>query len=62
MVTEGEAGGGGDRAIWILAGVGAAEVVAVVVLVGVAIRRRARKVRGGLTRARCRAALVGAGS
>ena len=43
VVTEGEAGGGGDRTIWILAGVGAAEVVAVVVLVGVAIRRRARK-------------------
>ena len=43
VVTEGETGGGGDRTIWILAGVGAAEVVAVVVLVGVAIRRRARK-------------------
>ena len=43
VVTEGETGGDGNRTVWILAGVGAAEVVAVVVLVVVAIRRRTRR-------------------
>ena len=43
VVTEGETGGDGNRTIWILAGVGAAEVVAVVALVAMAIRRRTRR-------------------
>ena len=42
VVTEGESTGGGNRTVWILAGVGAAEVLAVVVLAALAMRRRVR--------------------